>query len=95
MLDIDNVVTSAMVNVPLVIALTQLVKNMDVRTHRFAPLFSLLFGLMISFLLSWAGWAEIRHTILNGLIMGLAASGLYSGVKNTVQTDKKDDRMIL
>lgn len=84
MLSIDDVVTSAMVNVPLVIALTQLVKNVFPKWLRFAPLISLVIGLVISFLMTWAGWADVRHTILNGLVMGLAASGLYSGVKNTV-----------
>jgi hypothetical protein len=50
---------------------------------RLAPLFALLIGIAISFLVTPA--FEIREAILQGIIYGLSAAGLYSGAKAMVK----------
>lgn len=74
--------------IPVVVALTQLFKmTMSQRINKFSPFISLGLGLMMSFLLS--DNAEIHDVILNGILYGLGASGLYSGVKHTAHAAKQ------
>lgn len=64
--------------VPLVIGLTSIAKlYVD---NRYAPLISLGFGVALAFLVPAA---TLAITILSGLVIGLTASGLYSGAKAT------------
>ena len=62
----------------IVIGLVEALKRIAGES-RFAPLFALLIGIAISFLVTPA--FEIREAILQGIIYGLSASGLYSGAK--------------
>lgn len=62
--------------VPIVMALVSLVKLYS--DSRWSPLFALAFGIAGSFLFPAA---TIATTIFSGLIIGLTASGLYSGAK--------------
>jgi hypothetical protein len=68
------------VAIAVVIGLLEVVKIAGLPT-RFVPLSGLILGSGISFLFP----AEtIGLTILSGLVIGLSACGLYSGVKTTV-----------
>ncbi len=69
----------ALLLVPIVMALVELAKLYI--NVRWAPLLSLAFGIAAAFIIpsSTAG-----YTVLSGLIIGLTAAGLYSGVKATV-----------
>lgn len=68
--------SAVVILVPIVIALTSLVKlYLD---SKFAPLVSLGLGIVISFIFPAA---TLGLTILSGIVIGLTASGLYSGTK--------------
>ena len=67
--------------VPLVIALVQVVKQV-VDLGKYAVLLSLVLGVAGSFLFP----AEtVAFTVVQGLLLGLTASGLYTGVKGITQ----------
>lgn len=66
--------------IPVVIGLTQVVKKVGL-SNRYAPLASLVFGLLGAFLLG----GEATEVILAGVIVGLSASGLYAGTKAMVR----------
>jgi hypothetical protein len=51
-------------------------------SSRFAPAVSLIFGLSLAFLNNPG--AATNDVILAGIIVGLTASGLYSGTKTTM-----------
>lgn len=69
--------------VPVIMALVTLTKRF--LPTQWAPLYSIAYGLLISFLLAWND--HFSQTpgaiILEGIVMGLIASGFYSipGVK--------------
>lgn len=76
--------------VPIIVALVQAFKLTGRVKERYAPLLSLIIGVLISFLLARGlSWGA---TTLIGLLFGLSASGLYSGMKVTmlaIQSDKR------
>jgi MFS family permease len=83
-----RIASEAVLVLPIVIGLTEVVKRTELIGHRFTPLVSIVFGLII---------ASIVHgvsvlAILAGLIYGLSASGLYSGTKTLAsETTPPDD----
>lgn len=68
--------------IPLIIAVTELVKKLGL-PDKFAALFSAILGIVIGIV--YIAPENLSEAILVGLAMGLAASGLYSGTKNAVQ----------
>jgi len=64
----------------LVIALTQLAK-VYVKDAKYYPVISLLLGVVLSVLTGGVGIDQA----LNGLVIGLTASGLYSSSKTITQ----------
>lgn len=69
-----------LLGIGLVTGLIQMFKPF-IKDHRYLPFLSLAFGLGINFL---AGYFLGMHwviSVFNGIIAGLAASGLYSGAK--------------
>jgi hypothetical protein len=71
----------ALGGVPLILGLVQLFKPFIINT-RFYPLLALGFGLVINLVAGWAlgaattpDWVTV---LFNGIIAGMAASGLYS-----------------
>lgn len=69
------------VAVAIVVGLVEVAKTIGLTT-KYAPLASLVIGIVASFLFP----AEtIALTILFGVITGLTACGLYSGAKATIQ----------
>jgi hypothetical protein len=71
----------ALGGVPLILGLVQLFKPFITDT-RYYPLVALAFGLIINLIAGWALGASIVTdwvtVLFNGIIAGLAASGLYS-----------------
>lgn len=79
---------SAAAVVPIIVALTQVFKMFDWVQDKYTPFISLVLGIIVTFLLA-DGWREdFSATILTGLLFGLAASGLYSGVKASAHAIK-------
>ena len=65
--------------VPVALALVQLIKMIPVFAPDWTkPLIAVLVGIGLVWL---TDLQPIRQTILEGLLVGLSASGLYSGVK--------------
>lgn len=72
---ISTQLAQALVLAPIIIGLVGTVKSLGVDS-RYAPSVSIVLGIGLSFLLQ-VHW-------LVGILAGLSASGLYSGVKATV-----------
>lgn len=64
--------------IPVVLGLVSVVKTF--LDSKFAPLASILIGVGVAF---FVPAASVGLTVLQGILIGLAASGLYSGVKTT------------
>lgn len=83
-----EITATLVVSVPIILALVQLVRTtFPAVPANFLPMLSIAFGIGLSFI---ASAAEIAGTdpnasaaslLLSGLIVGLSASGLYSGAK--------------
>jgi hypothetical protein len=64
---------------PVIVGVTQVLKTAFRIEGRYVPLVSLVLGLGTGAVLyRHEGWV---HALMEGLILGLAASGLYSGGK--------------
>lgn len=68
--------------IPLIVGLVELAKKLGL-PDKFAAVLSAILGVVIG--LVYVAPDDPAKAILVGLSMGLAASGLYSGVKNTVE----------
>ncbi len=73
--------TQFLVLVPLVLGVTEVIKGVGLPS-RFAPLCALILGVLGSVFL--IGGEAINALILQGLIAGLSASGLWSSAKAVV-----------
>ena len=71
--------------IALTVALVELVKKIDSegKLNRFYPLFSIVFGLGLSFSLGYG----LVDTLVSGIMIGLSASGLYRGVKVVINEE--------
>ena len=82
-MDTNDFITSivALGGVPLILGLVQLFKPF-ISDTRFYPLLALSFGLVINLVAAWALGASASSdwvtALFNGIIAGMAASGLYS-----------------
>ncbi len=65
--------------ISIIIGVTQVAKTAGL-PKKFAPLFSLLIGIILCLFLEPN--KDIKQGILNGVISGLTASGLFSGYKS-------------
>ena len=86
----------ALGGVPLILGLVQLFKPFIMDT-RYYPLVAMAFGLVINLVAGWALGAGVTAdwitALLNGIIAGLAASGLYSAgstIKEGTLADKNN-----
>lgn len=68
--------------IALVTGLVEVIKRAFNLKTRYAPLVSVLFGLLVSFLFVQA---NISDTIIAGIVIGLSACGLYSGTKTSLK----------
>lgn len=83
-MEIINIVTTGVlpITVPLTLGLVEVVKRFGVNP-RFLPLFSILIGIGTTFLVNPSITLEMG--VLGGILTGLVASGLWSGVKHTLK----------
>ncbi|MBO1002629.1 hypothetical protein ACFSKI_21070 [Pseudogracilibacillus auburnensis] len=72
--------------VPLITGLVQLFKLAGFKA-KYAPFIALLLGILFG--LFYFG-SSIKEGILIGLVLGLSASGLYSGSKNMLEKNKEE-----
>lgn len=86
----------ALGGVPLILGLVQLFKPF-ISDTRFYPLLALGFGLIINLIADWALGASAPSdwvtALFNGIIAGMAASGLYSAgstLQEGASADKQD-----
>ena len=64
--------------VPLVMALTQIIKGFGFVPDRFVPVIPTLLGVLAGLVLNHANYLT---GAVNGLFIGLTAAGVYRGVK--------------
>jgi hypothetical protein len=81
--------------VPIIVALCQVFKMTGWVKDKYAPFLSIILGIVIAFLLvNNDGVAgndfNIGNTVLTGILFGLSASGLYSGLRSTSDAIKMD-----
>lgn len=73
--------------VPVITGLVQLFKMAGLKT-KYSPFLAVLLGILFGvFYFS----SSIKEGVLVGLVLGLSASGLYSGSKNMMEKEKKDE----
>jgi hypothetical protein len=89
MMPIDFTELSAVGIVPIVVALVQVAKQINLPA-KYAPIMAIVFGVVMAFFLEGGLNTHMGHTVLNGVIYGLSASGLYSGTKATSEYIKKE-----
>lgn len=77
MFDIYDVVL-----IPLIIGLVEMLKGVGL-PKRLLPVASLFFGIAAGIFYVYPD--DIKGGILVGIMLGLSASGLYSGTKNTIE----------
>ncbi|MCM8900034.1 hypothetical protein KVG29_02210 [Caldicoprobacter algeriensis] len=68
--------------IPLIVGIVELLKQIGLPS-KFAAFVSVLLGIAIGVV--YLSPDDIKKGILVGLALGLAASGLYSGTKSTVE----------
>ena len=68
--------------IPLIVGMVELAKKLGL-PDKFAAVLSAILGVVIG--LVYVAPNDPAKAVLVGLSMGLSASGLYSGVKNTVE----------
>lgn len=71
--------------IPIITAIVQAFKMTNWVKDKFTPFLSMIIGVGVTFLLAHDRTANISGTVLIGILFGLAASGLYSGLQHTTQ----------
>jgi len=74
--------------IPVIIALVELFKRAGV-PNRWLPLLALALGIVAGFVYLAPG--DPAKSVLVGIVMGLSAVGLFSGVKNTAEGGGNSD----
>lgn len=69
------------IGIPLIIAVAELAKRTGLNI-KYVPIFAVMFGMAAFYLF---GLGETLPRLLEGLIAGLSAVGLYSGIKTTTK----------
>jgi len=65
--------------IPLIVGIVQIIKYFGFRKKWFLPLASLLFGILAGVIYLYPN--NVSDGVLIGIILGLSASGMYSGGK--------------
>jgi len=75
--------------VPLILAVVQAFKAFtSEKMHKYSSLLSIILGFAFAWLSVPNGEAfDFKSLILNGLVLGLTASGLYSSTKSLMKED--------
>lgn len=75
--------------IPLVVAIVGLFTKAGVPS-KYLPFIAVVLGLLLG--LFYVNPEDPKEAILSGIVIGLSAIGGYSGVKNTIQGVKEDDK---
>lgn len=87
--DFLSSLTGAVAVIPIIVAIVQAIKmGFPKLDNRYAPLLSMVIGIVVAFLLKHNA-DTLTNVILEGVLYGLSASGLYSGVQ-TMRTDNNN-----
>ena len=81
-------ITSLAIIVAVAAGLTEVMKSALNLPSRFAPLTSVILGIVAAAL--FTGSFTLIATYTTGVIAGLTACGLYSGIKTTANTSNSD-----
>ena len=65
----------------IIISLSELIKQTKI-SRKLIPIINIIMGIILCLIFTDSGWKDV---LLNGLLTGLTASGLYSSVKNSAQ----------
>lgn len=71
--------------IPIIVGIVEVLKRLGLK-DRYAPIASLILGLILAII--YAAEGDFKKGLLQGIYFGLAASGLYSGVKNVTEEIK-------
>lgn len=71
----------------VIMAIVEMLKSFGLN-QKYSPIVAVAFGLVFSFVLAYYGDTVEYEAAVRGLIVGLSAVGLYSGVKNTREIKK-------
>ena len=82
--DLSVITANAIVIVPIIIAVVQAIKLTGKLPDHFSPLVAIVIGILFG----WLGDhdnPDLTATLLSGVVYGLMASGLYSGIQVTMK----------
>ena len=86
--DLSVITANAIVIVPIIIALVQAIKLTGFIPDHFSPLLAIAIGILIG----WLGDhdnPDFSVTLMSGVVYGLMASGLYSGIQTTMRAHQR------
>lgn len=87
---LSNAIISGTAIIPVIVALVQMFKMTNWIKDRFAPFLAVALGILLAFLFGEDLGYDWSHIIFTGIIYGLSASGLYSGIKSSTEAIKMD-----
>jgi hypothetical protein len=86
---IQSITIGAAATIPIVVAIVQVVKMTGWIQDKYAPFVAIGAGILISFLMAHDS-NDMSANLLSGILFGLAASGLYSGIKTSAHAIQMD-----
>ena len=86
--DLSVITANAIVIVPIIIAIVQAIKLTGKVPEHFSPLVAIVIGILIGWLSDHDN-PDLTSTLLSGVVYGLMASGLYSGIATTMKAHQR------
>ncbi|RBP46927.1 hypothetical protein [Garciella nitratireducens] len=80
---------AASIFIPVMVGLAK-IAQMVMLPKKWTPIWNLAIGLVIAVVYVYP--EDIKTSIMVGIMLGLSASGLYSGVKNTTQAIRSNKK---
>ncbi len=71
-----------LVTVPVIMGLTQLIKNSNFVGARYVPILCVALSVLAAFVVTDASW---QQTLIQGLSVGLMSIGAFAGTRSTFQ----------
>lgn len=82
--------SSAVTFIAIITGLIQVIKmGFKLEDNRYVPLFSVVMGIGLAFLGQNGFDMTVKETVLFGLMLGLSAAGLFSGLKSAIYVTKQ------
>jgi hypothetical protein len=86
---IQSITIGAAATIPIVVAIVQVFKMTGWIKDKYAPFVAIGAGIIVSFLMAH-DTNDMSANVLSGILFGLAASGLYSGIKTSAHAIQMD-----